>query len=46
MVEKDGEKLWFDVEKKTITTIPVAYAITGTLWFDVEKKTITTYSRL
>ncbi len=34
--------LWFDVEKKTITTgIHGSFDLLA-LWFDVEKKTITT----
>ena len=36
------KKLWFDVEKKTITTMVQNYDSTDELWFDVEKKTITT----
>ena len=35
-------KLWFDVEKKTITTKQDDSASNPKLWFDVEKKTITT----
>ena len=34
--------LWFDVEKKTITTEAVEDVEKRKLWFDVEKKTITT----
>ena len=37
-------QLWFDVEKKTITTVAESAAKDGLLWFDVEKKTITTTS--
>ena len=34
--------LWFDVEKKTITTFSSLTPHPFQLWFDVEKKTITT----
>ena len=37
-----GLVLWFDVEKKTITTRVLSNIICKWLWFDVEKKTITT----
>ena len=35
-------RLWFDVEKKTITTASFLMINPFWLWFDVEKKTITT----
>ena len=35
-------QLWFDVEKKTITTSIIFPRGVNVLWFDVEKKTITT----
>ena len=35
-------QLWFDVEKKTITTMKLVGDEIRKLWFDVEKKTITT----
>ena len=36
--------LWFDVEKKTITTEEQLDLNARLLWFDVEKKTITTHA--
>ena len=40
---KHIQMLWFDVEKKTITTSLRQWSSGLKLWFDVEKKTITTH---
>ena len=41
---KDGEELWFDVEKRYNTTCPYYHLADTQLWFDVEKRYNTTKS--
>ena len=39
------EKLWFDVEKRYLTTFREQIADAHVLWFDVEKRYLTTKER-